>query len=87
LSTVTTQEARWCFGELIERAAQGEEIQITRDERPIARLVPESIRDLGEVRAAVDGLLQLQEDIRRRSHDAGVLSDAEVRAAIEEGRR
>lgn len=87
MSTVTTQEARLCFGELIERAARGEEIQITRDEQPIARLIPEVCRDLGKVQAAVDGLLQLQQDIRRRSPEADTLSDAEVRAAIEEGRR
>jgi hypothetical protein len=51
----------------------------------VARLVPEGMPRLDEVRLAVSGLRELQARIRRRTRAR--LSDREVRAAIEEGRQ
>jgi prevent-host-death family protein len=84
MGTVTAFEAKTRFGELLERVAQGEEVVITRHDRPVARLVPEGALRLDDVRRAVAGLRDLQQRIRRRSK--AKLSDREVRAAIEHGR-
>ncbi len=85
--TVTALEAKTRLGKLLDRVARGEEVVITRHEKPVARMVPEGGRKLDKVRGAVTELKQLQEQIGRRTKDKGRLSDAEVRSAIEEGRK
>lgn len=83
-ATLTAFEAKTRFGELLERVARGEEVVITRHDKPVARIVPEGAPRLEEVRRAVAGLHALREGIRKRSR-AG-LTDKEVRSAIEDGR-
>jgi prevent-host-death family protein len=85
LPKLTAFEAKTRFGELLERVSRGEEVVITRHDKVVARLVPEGVPRVDEVRRAVAGLRELQERIRRRSR--AKLSDREVRSAIEEGRR
>ena len=84
MAKVTAFDAKTHFGDLLDRVEKGEEIVITRHDRPVARLVPEGVQRLDDVRRAVAGLRELQEQIRRRSK--AKLSDREVRSAIEEGR-
>jgi len=84
MAKVTAFEAKTRFGELLERVAKGEEVVITRHDKPVARLIPEGATRLDDVRRSVQGLRDLQQQIRRRSK--AKLSDREVRAAIEEGR-
>ncbi len=84
MTKVTAFEAKTHFGKLLDRVSKGEEVVITRHDKPVARLVPEGTQRLDEVRAAVKGLRELQQQIRRRSK--AKLSDREVRSAIEEGR-
>jgi prevent-host-death family protein len=84
MATVTAFEAKTRFGELLERVSKGEEIVITRHDKPVARLVPEGAQRAEEVRRSVAGLRDLQQRIRRRSKAR--LTDREVRAAIEHGR-
>jgi len=84
MATVTAFEAKTRFGELLERVSKGEEVVITRHDRPVARLIPEGVPRLDQVRRSIQGLRDLQLRIRRRSR--AKLSDREVRAAIEEGR-
>jgi prevent-host-death family protein len=84
MAKVTAFEAKTRFGELLERVAKGEEVVITRHDKPVARLIPEGATRLDEVRRSVQGLRDLQQQIRRRSR--AKLSDREVRAAIDEGR-
>jgi prevent-host-death family protein len=85
---VTAFEAKTRFGELLERVAGGEEIVITRHDKPVARVIPEGHPRRDQVRSAVAGLRGLQEQIRRRSKGGrgARLSDREARAAIDEGR-
>jgi len=85
MAKVTAFEAKTRFGELLDRVADGEEVVITRHDKPVARLVPEGAQPLDEVRRAVDGLRALQERIRRRSRAR--LTSQEARSAIEKGRR
>ena len=87
MSTITAFEAKTRFGELLERVRRGEEIVITRHEKPVARIVPEGPRNLKQVRQAVAALNQLRRQIGGRARRRAKLSDAEVRSAIEEGRR
>jgi antitoxin (DNA-binding transcriptional repressor) of toxin-antitoxin stability system len=70
--------------ELLERVSKGEEVVITRHDKPVARLVPEGAPREDEVRRSVRGLRDLQQRIRRRSRAR--LTDGDVRAAIEHGR-
>lgn len=85
MATVTAFEAKTRFGELLERVSNGEEVVITRHDKPVARLVPEGTPRRDEVRRSVEGLRDLQQRIRRRSKAA--LSDRDVRAAIDHGRQ
>lgn len=85
--TVTAFEAKTRFGELLQRVGRGEEIVITRHEKPVARIVPEGLRSLEQVRRAVSVLEQLRQKIDGRTKGRAKLSDAQVRSAIEEGRR
>jgi prevent-host-death family protein len=85
MATVTAFEAKTRFGELLDRVSRGEEVVITRHDKPVARLIPEGARRLDDVRRSVEGLRDLQQRIRRRSR--AKLTDRDVRAAIEHGRR
>ena len=84
MTKVTAFEAKTRFGELLERVAKGEEVVITRHDKPVARLVPEGAPRVDDVRRAVSGLQELQQAIRKRSR--AKLSASEVRSAINEGR-
>ena len=84
MAKVTAFEAKTHFGDLLDRVSKGEEIVITRHDRPVARLVPEGAQRLDDVRRSVEGLRELQQQIRRRSK--AKLTDTEARSAIDEGR-
>ncbi|MBI4540166.1 MAG: type II toxin-antitoxin system prevent-host-death family antitoxin [Gemmatimonadetes bacterium] len=86
MTTVTALEAKNRFGKLLDRIARGEEVIITRHEKPVARIVPEGQRRLSTVRDAVKELKRLQERISARTKGRARLSDSEVRSAIEAGR-
>jgi prevent-host-death family protein len=77
-------EAKTKFSELLERVSRGEEITITRHEKPIARLVPiqgSSFRDIGEA------FLQMEEIRRRTQRKSAPRGNLSYRQLIEEGRR
>jgi prevent-host-death family protein len=87
MATVTAFDAKTRFGELLERVAKGEEIVITRHDKPVARIVPEGRRSLEQVRKAVAGLRNLQDEIARGPGGKKKLSWPEFKAFVEEGRR
>lgn len=87
MESVTALEAKTRFGQLLERVAQGEEVVITRHEKPVARLVPEGRRNLKSVRTAVAGLLELRGKISDYNQGKSRLTTAEVKSWIGEGRR
>lgn len=84
---MTAFEAKTRFGELLQRVERGEEIVITRHDKPVARVVREGAPDLDSVKRSVEGLRDLQQRIRQRSRGRASLSAAEVRAAIGRGRK
>ncbi len=87
MESVTALEAKTRFGQLLERVARGEEVIITRHEKPVARLVPEGRRNLESVQAAVAGLLELRGKISDGNQGKARLTPAEVKSWIGEGRR
>lgn len=87
MKSVTALEAKTRFGQLLERVALGEEVIITKYEKPVARLVPEGRRNLESVRAAVAGLFELRGKIFARNQGKPKLTAAEVKSWIGEGRR
>ena len=83
---MSAYEAKTRFGELLGLVARGEEVVITRYDKPVARIVPEGGRDARVIASAVDGLIALQQRIAARTGQRATLSDGEVREAIEAGR-
>ncbi len=80
MKTVGSYEAKTHLARLLDRVARGEEFQITRHGRPIARLVPEpepNRPDVGDV------ITQIKQFRKGRKLGAGL----SVRDLIEEGRR
>jgi len=60
MKTVTALEAKKHFGDLLDRVARGEEVVITRHDKPVARIVPEGDRRLEDIRRAVEDLHALR---------------------------
>jgi len=86
MTTVTALEAKTRFGDLLARVQRGEEIVITKHDRPVARIVPEGIRPKMSVVEAVDGILALRKKIKAETKGRKKLTYAEVKSAKEEGR-
>lgn len=85
MATVPAFEARTKFGKLLDRVLQGEEIVITRHEKPVARLIAEGGRNLADIRRAAEGLQALQSEIVASGEGKGI-TWKQFKSAIEEGR-
>ena len=86
MTTVSAFEAKTRFGDLLERVSRGEEIVITRHQKPVARLVPEGRPALSEVRDAVNELASLRNEMASR-RGARPIADRHIRDAVKKGRR
>ena len=86
MTTVSAFEAKTRFGDLLERVSRGEEIVITKHQKPVARLVPEGRPALSEVRDAVNELASLRHEMASRRR-ARPLRNKHLRDAIQRGRR
>lgn len=85
MPTVTAFEAKTRFGELLDRVIRGEEIVITRHEKPVARIVPEGGTNLDRIGRAVADLRAARSAMaRRRGFKA--LTDREIRDTVAAGR-
>lgn len=76
---VGTFEAKNRLSALLEMVAAGEEVTITRNGKPVARLVPVEARDLESARNAAEGLRA----IRARSRPG----PESLKDLVNEGRR
>lgn len=63
MDTIGAFEAKTHFSELLERAARGEVIQITKHGHPVARLVPSLGPDPARVARAATRLKKFHEDM------------------------
>jgi prevent-host-death family protein len=57
MKSVHAHEAKTHLTQLLDRVARGEEIQITRNGRPVARLVPEPGQQETDLRSVIAGPL------------------------------
>jgi prevent-host-death family protein len=87
MASVTAFEAKTRFGQLLERVTRGEEIVITRHDKPVARIVPEGGSNRHAVRVAAAGLRGLRQRIAKRRGDKPILTHAQIVRLIQEGRR
>ena len=85
MAKVTALEAKTRLGELLDRVCRGEEIVITRHDKPVARIVPEGRPSLQEVQQAVHELRDLRAHAARR-RSSKPLTTKEIRTAVDEGR-
>ncbi len=85
MASVTAFEAKMRFGELLDRVTNGEEIVITRHDKPVARIVPEGRPKLAEIQEAVKDLRALRSAMAKR-RGFKPLTDKEIRSAINAGR-
>ncbi len=85
MATVTSFQAKTRFGEILDRVMRGEEIIITRHEKPVARLVPEGGANLAHTRRAV-AALRAGRSLMTLRRGFKPLTDREIKGAIEEGR-
>ena len=85
MTTVSAFEAKTHMGRILDLVASGEEVVITRHEKPVARLVPEGPTSLESVREAVAGLRALRQSQVARGMQP--LTDEEIREAINTGRK
>jgi prevent-host-death family protein len=86
MTTISAFEAKTRFGDLLERVSRGEEIVITKHQKPIARLIPEGRPALNEIREAVDELASLRNEMASR-RGARPLQNKDIRDAVQKGRR
>ena len=80
MESVGAYEAKTHLPQLLDRVARGEEIQITRNGRPVARLVPEPAEHETDIRSVI---AEIREFRKGRRLGDGVT----IRELIEEGRR
>jgi prevent-host-death family protein len=86
MATIPAFEAKTKFGELLDRVARGEEIIITRHEKPVARIIPEGGQRLDDVRRAAEGLKGLQKEIADFCAGKPSVSWKEFKSFVDEGR-
>jgi len=86
MATISAFEAKTRFGDMLDRVCRGEEIVITKHDKPVARLIPEGRPALNQIRDAVAELASLRAELAKRPQ-ARPLTDKEVRDSIQEGRR
>ena len=80
MESVGAYEAKTHLPRLLDRVARGEEIQITRNGRPVARLIPEPAEHATDIRAVIAQIREF-----RKGRKLG--DDITIRELIEEGRR
>ncbi len=80
MKTVGAYEAKTHLAQLLNRVARGEEIQITRNGRPVARLIPDPTSQVSDVHAAIAAVRELRK-VRRLG------DDLTIRQLMKGGRR
>ena len=87
VASVTALEAKTRFGQLLGRVSKGEEVVVTRHDKPVARILPAGRPAREEVRAAAAGLRELGRATAMRRGDQPALTADSIKSLVEEGRR
>lgn len=73
-ATVPIFQARMHFGELVDRVQRGEEIIITKHDRPVARLIPEGRESLNELALKLSDFRDFRKSCRLNPADSPPLT-------------
>ena len=84
---LTALEAKTRFGHLLDRVMQGEEVVVTRHDKPVARILPADRPPREKVLAAAEGLRELRQAIAMRRGGRPALTASDTKSLVEEGRR
>jgi prevent-host-death family protein len=87
METIGLFEAKTHLSELVARAERGEEVVITRHNKPVAKLVPLDGVSAELVQQRRQALAELQEIGRAVAGRTGVITRDEIVDWIREGRR
>lgn len=87
VASVTALEAKTRFGQLLDRVSRGEEVVVTRRDKPVARILPAGRPAHEEVCAAAEGLRELRRAIAMRRGAQPALTVDDIKSLVEEGRR
>ena len=87
VASITALEAQTRFGQLLDRVSRGEEVVVTRHDKPVARILPAGRPLREEVCAAAEGLRELRRAIAMRRGDQPALTADDIKSLAEEGRR
>ena len=80
---VTAFDAKTRFRKLLDRVSLGEEVIVTRHDKPVARIVPADRPARAEVCAAVEGLRELRQTIAMRRGIQPALTDDDIKPRME----
>lgn len=75
MKTVSAREANQSFSRLLQEAEAGEEVVVTRRGKPVARIVPATVRSEAERRKAREELLELLREGRRLGYSMPATRD------------
>jgi prevent-host-death family protein len=87
MASISSLAAKTRFGQLLARVERGEEVVITKHDRPVARVVPISGANSASVRRAVDDIFAFRAKVKARPARTSPLTFAEIQSARREGRR
>lgn len=87
MDTVGLFEAKTHLSELIARAERGEEVVITRHNKPVAKLVPITEVSADLVKRRRRALQRLQAVGREAAEQGGPITRGEIVQWVQEGRR
>jgi len=81
---VQASVAKTHLPQLLDEVEHGETIIITRRGRPIARIVPETQSRQHQINQAIDNIIELGNEVRRRNPDITI---EEILSSIHEGHK
>lgn len=86
VASVTASEAKTRFGQLLDRVSRGEEVVVTRHDKPVVRMLPAGSPAREEVCGAAEGLRELRRAIAMRRRSQPALTAEDIKSLVEEGR-
>ena len=87
MSSMSALAAKTRFGQLLARVERGEEVVITKHDRPVARMVPIGGGNSSAVRKVVDDIFAFRAKVKARRSRTAPLTLDEVQSARREGQR
>ena len=87
MASISSLAAKTHFGQLLARVERGEEVVITKHDRPVARIVPISGARAASVRKVIDDIFAFRAKVKGRHARTAPLNFAEVQSARREGLR